>query len=240
MRLLLVALGMLLAGAPARACDRATLRAALDGCFEAWRDRDQVAFRAAREAAGQSLVCQSELLPRDVVRDLHVTAALSAYLPPRDEEAVSQGFRAALAADPGFALDADLAPQGNLLQTLLEGARTAGPGLSEDLRAEDGCVVLVDGREGEGRPLDRPTVLQESCPDRVGAVALLPPGAPLPRWASVPVPEPVAPERPVDDAPVATAEPVAASGPRWSTWLAAGGGAALVASGGLVLGARLE
>lgn len=226
---------LLLAGAsaPARACDRDALRGALDAAFEAWRARDQVGFRAAREAAHESLACQSELLPRDLVRDLHVSGALSAYLPPRDPVAVRAAFRSALSADPAFALDASLAPQGNLLQDLLEDAREEETGRSEPVVGNGGCVVLVNGREDAPRPRDRPAVLQEACADRVGAIALIPAGGPLPRWAEV----------------VGAADRAAPPSTRadedhthrrrqLSVGLGIGGGAALAAAGGLFLAAR--
>ena len=225
--------------APARACTREALRSAVDSSLDAWVQRDLVAFRTAREGLGATLACQTQLLPRDLIRDLHVTAALSAYLPPRDEQAVAASFQAALAADPAYALPEAIAPEGNLLQSLLEQARTT-PAVeaAQPLRANGGCVVLVDGWESDIRPPDRPVLLQEMCGDEVGAIALLPSHAELPRWASVEAsPDAaVALAEPTSELPVASLEPdTVRRGP--ALGLAVGGGVAIVAAGGLYLGA---
>ena len=215
---------------PATACTRDALQASVDRATAAWSQRDLDVFRAAREQIAADLACQQEILPRDLVLNLHLTSALAAYLPPRDTESVEAAFRAALEIDPAFALDQDLAPRGHLLQTLLDQARAPIARTLEPVTASLGCRVLVNGREAEARVVELPALIQQACDSTSGPVALVPAGAPLPSWATTPatpIPEPPAPVAP---APSRRPKVVKVA-------LLAGGGGALAASGGLLAGA---
>ena len=218
----------------ALACTADELGQATDAAVAAWSQQDLAAFRSAREAMAEHLACQTEVLSTDAVRDVHLTGALSAYLPPRDPDRVEAAFRALLSVDPGFALSEAIAPPGNLLHDLLEQARAPDPAAAasvQALGASEGCTVLVDGREASFRTTARPVLLQLACAGSAKANVLLPPDAPLPIWAQPPPPavEPL-PLPPTDPEPDREGRPALA--------LAIGGGASLVAGAAVLANAR--
>ena len=214
----------------ALACTAAELDGATGDAVAAWSQQDLAAFGSAREAMAEHLACQAEVLTTSSVREVHLTSALAAYLPPRDPERVEAAFRAVLSVDPGFALSEALAPPGNLLHDLLEQARVPDPAAAaavQALGASEGCTVRVDGREASFRTTARPVLLQLACAGSAKANVLLPPDAPLPLWAQPPAPEPL---------PAPPEEPEPARSPALA--LAVGGGASLFAGAAVLRNAR--
>jgi hypothetical protein len=121
----------------------------------AFRQLDAQGLSAAHTALMSELPCVSEPLTAELVAGVHQVEALARFAAGQPSTAA---WRSTLAAWGAFQLDPVLAPEGHPLRMELDAARTLPEGDFEGLREG----LLVDGREGHERALDRPVLVQDS------------------------------------------------------------------------------
>jgi hypothetical protein len=176
---------------------------------------DAERFGGARDRAVAALPCLGEPLTGPEAAAYHGLMALDAFLRQDDAGAVNS-FRAALAADPAWALPPETVPEAHPIRVQLQVARSLTGTLSTPLPDLAPDHVAVDGVAATVAPTDRPAILQRLSADgTVLDTAYLAAGAALPAWAPA---SPLVIEPP----PTEQHRPIA---------LAAGAGASLLASG---------
>jgi len=165
--------------------------AELEQATAAFIAMDAATFAEARETARASLACLDRRAPPALAGAYHRMEALDAYL-IRNFDGTRAAFRAALSADPDYALPPDLAPEGNRLGDLYAEARI----LSDPeavVEVPKGFTLVVDGREQAARPESRPAIYQGFATEPVPLwTDWLKPDAALPDWE---VPAAQRPER---------------------------------------------
>lgn len=173
----MLALLSLLLSTAAAACPASTadLRAAIDAGVAAYGEWAWDRFGLARADVAGMIGCLSEPLAPEDARRIHLFAALQAGV-DKDEARATGAFRALLAVDPVWALPAELAAPGSLLQRAFDAARVEVE--VETLRLPKGDW-LVDGASGvRALPLSRPAVLQRRTPESLDTWLVA--GEPLP------------------------------------------------------------
>jgi len=107
--------------------DAAALAADLDAAFTAYDAFEFEVFVQHLESARGDVACLTETAPPAVVARLHVAEALGAWV-QKDAVGVVASLRGALAADPAFAPDPALMPEGSRLRAAFEDAASRGGG----------------------------------------------------------------------------------------------------------------
>lgn len=208
-------------GTSARACPQTELRDSVAAALDGWVERDLEGFQRAHLAAREALSCQESPVPLDLARDLHLVAAMAAYLPPREADRVRADLRGVLAVEPGYALPVAIAAPGSLFHQLYDDARVAVTPIEEQPVLPAGCILLVDGQPAP-RPRHRPAIVQLSCAGGELRESLrLAEADPLPAWSD-PTTTPPSQRRPL------------------AVGLGVGAGVSLAAATGLWIGALSE
>ncbi len=186
--LTLTALALSSPGAAAECVRPSTLRdidiareAALDG----FRELDQARFSTYVDRSLALVACLEEPLEASGAARFHELMTLDAFV-REDNVAAVHSIRAALAADPAYALPDDLIPTDHPLRFQYDLARTLAAEAGMRLTGAEAEWVSVDGAPADEVPVDRPVLLQRMDTDgKVVETAYLTTGAALPDWAPV-------------------------------------------------------
>lgn len=132
------------------------LTAALDGADAAW-GASAADFAVAVSAVRAIVPCLGAPIDTPTAAHVHRVEGLAAFA-ARDKVAAAQAFAAARAADPAWALPAELAPEGGPLRAVWDQAPAAGA--ARPLPTPGGGELRVDGVPGHTRAEARPVLLQ--------------------------------------------------------------------------------
>lgn len=223
---------VLAANAARAVCPEASSNESLLGTLiaaeQAYAQGDVGVFTSRIREARAGLPCLAEVARADLVAAWHRSGALEPLVVPEasDRPVVVASLRALLATQPGYTFPESLAPQGNVLPVWLGEARDAGPGERVPVLAPERTTLLLDGRESQDRPQDRPVIVQLRWEGESGVryTAALQPGEPLPDWQAIGLVPPI----PVLEGPRQLS--------RRGTLLVGGGALALTATSGAFLG----
>lgn len=167
------------------------LDAALYAAESAFERREKDALIVAERGVTGLLPCMREAVSTPNAARIHRVEGFTAFI-LQDNAGAMLSFASARAAEPGYLLPTLLVPLGHPMRALYDSAGAASS-VPEELPAMAG-FVRADGRVSNGRPIDRPTVLQHFTPSgEVTLTVLLAPGEPLP---SFPPPEAGGPQEP--------------------------------------------
>lgn len=159
--------------------DLASLDRVLQEAEDAFRDVENDVFTDRLKTAAEMIPCLSQVATPASLAHYYRLRGVRAYGSKQQVEA-RQFFSAAHAAAPDVAFD--LMPSGHPAEKLFqEGA--GWPDERTPIAAPPQGQVYVDGVADQGRPVRRPTVVQQAtAPDQVLLTALVLPGDDLPGW----------------------------------------------------------
>ena len=169
------------AGACADQSSIAELNRSMDKAEAAYGGLDLDGFMASSDLLRTDLPCLGEPMTRVVAERIHRIEGLRGYL-DGDRRAASQSFAAARALDPEYSFPDTLVPPGypefelyNALDLTLGSTTKVDPMI-------DG-YVLLDGKVGNDRPTDWPTIVQVINEDgEVVVTKYVRPGEPMPSY----------------------------------------------------------
>ena len=193
------------------------LEARLESAEQSFASLDVDGFVASMDQAELSLPCLAVPMTPELAAHVHRDFGLRAYV-DRDPEAAAAAFASARLLEPDFSFSTELLPPDHDIRDVYASRSLVGDA-REDVPEPAAGRILLDGKAGAQRPVERPVVFQvvddANTPSRT---AYLNPGDPLPDYAKAVVEDVVAVELP--------SEPLVQ--PRY---VAMGSGAVAVASG---------
>ena len=116
-------------------------------------------FNRANNSVVAIIPCLNEpITPADAAA-VHRATALR-YFVVRNNDAALSAYVSALTSQPAYSLPSSIAPEGNSLHRLYIAAQSIEPEPLARLEIPPGTTLFVDGQRSDGRPLDRPALLQ--------------------------------------------------------------------------------
>lgn len=135
-----------------------------DVAYAAYAAFDVAGFKADASALRGEISCLSDTVDGQTAARVHLVMALDGWL-AKDSSRMMSSFRGALAADPHFVLDEDMAPAGSQIRTFFDAARATGAGGTTPVGDEE-LTTNVDGRlAARAIPTERASLVQLAAPD---------------------------------------------------------------------------